>query len=386
MIKIPLNKLTTPINFNTGTKSMLEKHKEWFFSRIVGKSSYDLNGKSISVGDVLYKFLGYSKTEIEKLVTADPDTIEEMANVNGAFYKDFLRRRDAMYACIEAQEKKRMNKKKLTKKRKKILDNHVTSLILYAFGYEDFNEGTAFGVAEWNAYVYMKKMNVNVCPYCNRQYIFTIGSKDDKKGRPDIDHFYPESNFPYLSCSLYNFIPSCHYCNHEKLDEYNGLKNGQLLILYPYKECFGEDAFFCIERKDPSKKVNYLKYEDIDVRLGYKKNISPLLFYKISVSNNAFHLLENYKLYEIELRDLLIRFRNYARPKRKYILKMLNGVSAANLDKFLVSYNKLFQEQILGLPLGVGKCDYPLRKFKKDIIRQLMNVYKTIKPGYKKPL
>ena len=380
MIKIPQNKLTNPINFTAGTKSMLEKHKAWFFSRILKKDPYDLNGLRISVSDVLFNLLKYSKTQISDIVTGNPDAIESMANIKGDFYKDFLRRKNKMYALIETQEKKRLNKQKLSKKQKENLETHISPLILYAFGYSDFNKGIAFGVPEWNAYVYMKKMNMDVCPYCNRQYIFTIGSNSDKEGRPDIDHFYPESDFPYLSCSLYNFIPSCHYCNHQKLDDYNGLKNGQLAILYPYKECFGEDAFFCIERKDPSKKVNYLKYEDVTVCLGYKKDISPLLRYKISVSNAAFHLLENYKLHEIELRDLLIRFRNYAMPKRMHILKMLKGVSTADLDKFLIFYNNLFQEQILGLPLDVGTCDYPLRKFKKDIIKQLMNVYKTIKP------
>lgn len=380
MISIPQSKLTSPINFKTGTMSMLEKHKEWFFNRIDKKSPYDLNGRKISVRDVLLNFLNYSESEIENIVTANPDTIESMANIKGCFYKDFLCRRDDLFACLEKHEKKRLKKKKLSKGEKEALEKHISPLILYAFGYADFKNGTAFDVPEWSAYVYMKKMNMNVCPYCNRQYIFTIGSNGDKNGRPDIDHFYPESDFPYLSCSLYNFIPSCHYCNHQKLDDYNGLKNGQFLVLYPYKECFGENAFFCLERKKTSGKMNFFKYDDVDICLRYKKDISAFLCYKINISEEAFHLLENYKMHEIELRDLLIRFRNYARPKRNYILKIFKGMNSVALDNFLVYYNNLFQKQILGLPLGVGECDYPLRKFKSDIIRQLMSVYKTIKP------
>lgn len=64
------------------------------------------------------------------------------------------------------------------------------------------------------AYQVMKKLNVNVCPYCNRQYTFTID--ETKKSRPDFDHFYDKATYPLLALSFYNLIPSCHICNHVK--------------------------------------------------------------------------------------------------------------------------------------------------------------------------
>lgn len=58
---------------------------------------------------------------------------------------------------------------------------------------------------------------VNVCTYCNRQYIFTI-NKPKKRGlehivRPELDHWFSKELYPLLSLSFYNLIPSCHTCN-----------------------------------------------------------------------------------------------------------------------------------------------------------------------------
>jgi len=46
-------------------------------------------------------------------------------------------------------------------------------------------EGYHYGA--WLAQV----LNINVCPYCNRQYTFTINSRTGKT-RPQFDHFHPK--------------------------------------------------------------------------------------------------------------------------------------------------------------------------------------------------
>lgn len=68
---------------------------------------------------------------------------------------------------------------------------------------------------EINGYWLMKRLNVRVCPYCNRNYTITIKTKE-LKVRPEFDHFFPESLHPSLILSFYNFIPSCPQCNHLK--------------------------------------------------------------------------------------------------------------------------------------------------------------------------
>lgn len=58
---------------------------------------------------------------------------------------------------------------------------------------------------------FIELIGLETCPYCNRNYIYSL----DKKGKikPQIDHFYPKSIYPILAASFYNLIPSCETCN-----------------------------------------------------------------------------------------------------------------------------------------------------------------------------
>ena len=58
----------------------------------------------------------------------------------------------------------------------------------------------------------------NTCTYCNRQYTFTIGRKHTNnkmvsKIKPQFDHWFAHKQYPLLSLSYYNLIPSCSVCN-----------------------------------------------------------------------------------------------------------------------------------------------------------------------------
>ncbi|WP_102694164.1 HNH endonuclease [Rummeliibacillus pycnus] len=85
--------------------------------------------------------------------------------------------------------------------------------------------------------ILLEKLNVRVCPYCNRQYTFTLGNEGI---RPQFDHFFPKSLYSYLSISLFNLIPSCSICNSKKqaLDTYK--KD----FYYPYEDEFGNEVVF----------------------------------------------------------------------------------------------------------------------------------------------
>lgn len=65
--------------------------------------------------------------------------------------------------------------------------------------------------------------NINVCPYCNRNFINPIYKehslgRDNKNQSPDIEHFFPKSIYPFLSLSISNLLPSCAFCNKIKSD------------------------------------------------------------------------------------------------------------------------------------------------------------------------
>ncbi len=98
----------------------------------------------------------------------------------------------------------------------------------------------------------LKEMNITVCPYCNRQYVFTVQSG---KVRAQLDHYYPKSRYPYLALSLYNMIPCCSICNRTKssLDTYASP------ILYPYDEEYGYRAKFTLQFQKESKYVQVMQ-------------------------------------------------------------------------------------------------------------------------------
>ena len=52
---------------------------------------------------------------------------------------------------------------------------------------------------------------IDVCLYCNNEPIQTLGKR--KKIRTDLDHFYPQTKFPFLAVTLSNLIPSGKVCN-----------------------------------------------------------------------------------------------------------------------------------------------------------------------------
>ena len=90
-----------------------------------------------------------------------------------------------------------------------------------------------------------KVLDIQTCPYCNRQYTITINKGKNKSVRPQFDHFLPKSKYPYLALSFYNLIPCCSICNQIKSN------NIDKPLLHPYYEGF-EDKF--------KFEVNYLDY------------------------------------------------------------------------------------------------------------------------------
>lgn len=112
----------------------------------------------------------------------------------------------------------------------------------------------------------LEKLNVRVCPYCNRQYTFTL--RNDGL-RPQFDHYFPKSLFAYLSVSLYNLIPSCNICNSKKqaLNTYETIND----LYYPYEDEFGCDVVF-----QTSSSCNDFSYwtgmsKDFDINIICKK-------------------------------------------------------------------------------------------------------------------
>lgn len=90
--------------------------------------------------------------------------------------------------------------------------NKVLRNEIFGKEYDNWSERTIYG-----AYKFVEQLDLKTCPYCNRNYTFIVNERDGKL-RPEIDHFYPQSIYPFFAMSFYNLIPSCTICNHTKSD------------------------------------------------------------------------------------------------------------------------------------------------------------------------
>jgi len=368
MIKIEIN--------NETRKEIEALHWKWFFYRT--KKIY--NKKAIKEARSIKQILGLKHIKEIKLI------------VTGNFF----------YLAKKIGEIKKENDIPIKNKKGKFLyydglesylseqqpiDNQNAKFekIQQFFNYDSFDSST-----KWNPYSLFHLIKVNICPYCNRQYIFTIGSTGKKTVRPELDHFFPQTRYPYLALSLYNFIPSCHICNHGKREFGAG-------IIYPYEEDFGKKFPVRVKfDKDSAESDNLIDIENTHV--FFEKTCEHSLEQdscevckkspKIKASIETFHLDKIYNEHTIELKDLFDRYRNYCQPKRKDILRLfhedelkndIEGLTEKQIDAVLSLYAKKMKNMFLGLPLGAEGKEYPLRKFKEDIIEQLDETVKNMR-------
>lgn len=61
----------------------------------------------------------------------------------------------------------------------------------------------------------LRKMGIKACVYCNANYTVSA-EKGSGRGYFELDHWKPESKYPFLCTSFYNLQPCCPHCNKRK--------------------------------------------------------------------------------------------------------------------------------------------------------------------------
>lgn len=155
--------------------------------------------------------------------------------------------------------------------------------------------------APYNAYHLAANLDVKVCPYCNRQYTFTVVNTRTNIARPAFDHFFDKKRHPLLGLSFFNLIPSCHLCN-------STLKHTRQFFIdshvHPYVGGFGEVA-----------KFNYLA-KDYDSAIGNADNLTIEMELdevhvhaeKVGRNMEVFRLKEIYQGHRDIVRELVRKF------------------------------------------------------------------------------
>lgn len=214
----------------------------------------------------------------------------------------------------------RVEMKKLISKWKALGKKDSEELLKRVFLYDNFSNRKV-------ASKILRKMKVEVCPYCNRQYIHTVKSG---KVRAQFDHYYPKSLYPYLALSLYNMIPSCAVCNTAK----SSLDTMKTPVLYPYDEEFGHETKFVLEVQDD----DYVK-----VWQGVSNRFSIRIKAKEGTIRGA---IDNQNI-KLHLEELYNEHKNFVMG----IIKSKNINSPDRIHELYLHYSSIFdsENEIKGL-------------------------------------
>ncbi|MFH7018624.1 HNH endonuclease [Flavobacterium sp. FlaQc-47] len=180
----------------------------------------------------------------------------------------------------------------------------------------------------WGAYKLTFALGITVCPYCNRNYIHTSYNEHGKT-RPELDHFFPKSKYPFLSISIYNLIPSCHVCN-------SNLKGAKDFYMEPHLHPFIEhlNGFqFEIKYLDDAIEEIVPDTETFHIVLN---SVTDSEEEKTCINNSikTFLLNELYNLHKDVAQELLFKSVYYNKTKIEE-LKMILGAHSGIDDNFL---------------------------------------------------
>ncbi len=365
---------------------LAQKHWEWVKNYIdydkqpdqITDDAKKNRNKSLRclLGENVYK-------DLEIIIKADYKKLSEMTK--NPDYQEFVINIDALNRLQEKYDelveeykeqkvksrKKRINKSDELRKAEENLKNEEKNIaekkeklkdLIPLLGYNAFSRASG----DWNVKVLCKdKLKINVCPYCNRQYIYVI--QDDGNewvSSMQMDHFFPKEHFPLFSCSFYNLIPSCYACNHGKGENLRK-------TIYPYEQEFGKEGVFNIRLIKDGKKIEEINLQE-DIEVCIIVNCSGEKATLIKNSDRVFHLTAYYNAHQADLKDFLLRYQYFTGSK----IDELRELNLIGGEKLTPANDDLHRDFILGLPLMTENMEFPLRKFKNDIFEQLENAKK----------
>lgn len=255
-----MNKITFPRTSYDGTQITQKELELWYTqtSTIEAKILDRLN--SITSATTFYKkrVLNWIKCCLHNILLANPVKLQRMAKLVDNYASDMFRYYDAS-----------AKRYKSTDFGKDLLD---------AFHYKVYRDNKLVELAE--------KLNVKSCPYCNMHY--TLFAEDgkfqkDKIAKFQFDHFFGKVEYPFLSMSLYNLIPSCAVCNQGKSTEHLNLR------FHPYSTDIYRQFHFSVV--DPLALLSGGKKDRIELELKHDEATEK----ELNDYNDVFHIKTLYR-------------------------------------------------------------------------------------------
>ncbi len=357
--------------YSKGTKDLFSVIAEHHWEKLINK------GKD-KKGNVIYK--GYSiirKVEnLTNLTDGSEVFFNDLTSRNYELLKTIIvGRPDKLKKVVDDFESKVANRiypSLTTVVHGKDVPSDFAKHIKSVFNYDSFIEKKK----SWCAYDLCDLITINVCPYCNRNYTFTLKVKDNGLVRPELDHFLPKSKFPYLALSFYNLIPSCHICNSNLKHAHEfDLEN----YLHPYITSFDEVVRFGIDFIKKSTLSNKDLVKHFGVNFFYGDNTSfeivlrqkaadNSLFEKAKRNIEVFRIKELYNRHKDLVQDIILSSFIYTEDYIKNLLNDYNGQLFVNREDVLRHITRNYPSPYL-MP------NRPFSKLTKDIYEEFGITY-----------
>lgn len=242
-------------------------------------------------------------------------------------------------------------------------EKEVKAILKAIFKYKVITSKDGIGLTssgvKWDNYEITKQIGINVCPYCNRNWINTVvDSESSKITNPQLDHFFSQKDYPLLGLSFYNLVPSCETCN-ARVKKEQKFEYG--IHLSPYERGFGDQSKFTSIALDTKSAVG--KGENYSINLRRE----PLTDYNDHLMNlknfEVFRLKDIYQSHGDLISDLYFIETKFGRGylKNRINMKIHLGLSIDEMYKVLFSnyyYEKDFHKR-------------PFAKLTKDLVEDL---------------
>lgn len=205
-------------------------------------------------------------------------------------------------------------------------------------------------------------LNCRSCTSCNTQFTLITSQKNGDKLLFHLDHYFPQSVYPYLSLSFYNLIPCCSSCNMSKSNKPFSLDSH----IHPYLDGLHKIAKFKVNKTslakfliDPEKNEQAIEFK-LNIRNQFVGDIEfekKLLNYK-----KEFRIDEQYKQFKDVVAEMHLKSKFYNSKRRRELIEFFKKNSSVNLT------DELINRFILGnYSNDEDLLKRPLAKFTKDI-------------------
>ncbi|TCI62859.1 hypothetical protein [Exiguobacterium sp. SH0S2] len=192
---------------------------------------------------------------------------------------------------------------------------------------------------------------VEVCPYCNRNFISNYEKEGKSKTTSDLDHFYPKKDFKLLSLSLYNFVPSCQICN----SRFKLAKGIEIINPYNQKIDYKKMRFCTTLNKDST----------LDIFFNQSTNFEIKLICEDEIYNDHALLFELEKLYnchKIFVSEILYKKEAYNNAYKDSFNELFKNMNLSEIDKNRLLYGTELDENLF--------YKRPLSKLVYDIVQE----------------